>query len=204
MKKSYPLLFAAGLVALIVGYIELRLPVTVGAQGRDAVYERLATGVLAFETALTPTMTGRLAATGTASEATFLRGDGAWATLGSDFYSAFGTSTMTNHTDTDSAYVDSISVSSVVVPENATVVVSYYASRIVATKNFDLQSIPTAFCRITLLGTINMNHRDKLNLSQVFVLTPSAGTYTYSVTFAVSQESICSILNATLLIQVVK
>ena len=49
MKKSYPLLFAAGLVALIVGYIELRLPVTVGAQGRDAVYERLAvTGVLSW------------------------------------------------------------------------------------------------------------------------------------------------------------
>ena len=70
MKKFYPLLFV-GIFALIVGYIELRLPVTVGAQGGDAVYQRLATGVLQFETPLTPTMTARLAATGTASEATF-------------------------------------------------------------------------------------------------------------------------------------
>ena len=42
MKKFYPHLCAAGLAALIFGYVELRLPTTVGAQGRDGVYERLA------------------------------------------------------------------------------------------------------------------------------------------------------------------
>ena len=78
---SRRLILGVVLFALVVGYVEMRLPAPVRAQGRDAVYQRLATGVLAFETALTPTMTGRLAATGTASEATFLRGDGTWAAL---------------------------------------------------------------------------------------------------------------------------
>ena len=72
------LILGFALFALVVGYVEMRLPDSVSAQGRDAVYQRLATGVLKFETPLTPTMTARLAATGTASAATFLRGDGAW------------------------------------------------------------------------------------------------------------------------------
>ena len=111
-------LLGFALIALAVGYIELRLPEPVAAQGRDAVYERLAVtgalksgslavtnaasiggtatvnglavsndatvsgtatvGVLKFGTALTPTITALLAATGIASAATFLRGDGAW------------------------------------------------------------------------------------------------------------------------------
>ena len=89
-------LLGAVLVALIVGYIELRLPQPVAAQGTDVVYQRLAVtddarisdalsvggtakvGVLEFGTALTPIMTARLAASGTASDSTYVRGDGTW------------------------------------------------------------------------------------------------------------------------------
>ena len=76
--KSKRLILGFAVFALIVGYVELRLPPPVSAQGRDAVFQRLATGVLKFETPLTPTMTARLAASGTASDRTYLRGDGAW------------------------------------------------------------------------------------------------------------------------------
>ena len=116
--KTNRLILGFALVALAVGYIELRLPPPVAAQGRDAVYERLAVtgalksgslavtnaasiggtatasalavtnnatvsgtatvGVLKFGTALTSTMTARLAASGTASDSTYLRGDGNW------------------------------------------------------------------------------------------------------------------------------
>ena len=41
-KKIYPLLFAAGMFAAMVCYIELRLPLKVDAQGRDGVYDSLA------------------------------------------------------------------------------------------------------------------------------------------------------------------
>ena len=48
--KKFHLLFFAVVSALLIGYIEFRLPVTVGAQGRDAVYQRLAvTGVVKLE-----------------------------------------------------------------------------------------------------------------------------------------------------------
>ena len=66
------------LAALAVGYIELRLPPPVNAQGTDAVFQRLATGVLKFKTPLTPAVTALLAASGAASARTYLRGDGAW------------------------------------------------------------------------------------------------------------------------------
>ena len=88
--RNKRLILGFALVALIVGYIELRLPPPVAAQGTDAVFQRLAVssdarvsgtatvGVLKFETALTPTITARLAASGTASASTYLRGDGSW------------------------------------------------------------------------------------------------------------------------------
>ena len=76
--KSKRLILGFALVALAIGYIELRLPEPVSAQGTDAVFQRLATGVLQFETPLTPTITARLAASGTASDRTYLRGDGEW------------------------------------------------------------------------------------------------------------------------------
>ena len=76
--KSKRLILGFAVFALIVGYIELRLPEPVAAQGRDAVFQRLGTGVLKFETPLTPTITARLAASGTASASTYLRGDGSW------------------------------------------------------------------------------------------------------------------------------
>ena len=41
-KKFSPLLFVAALFAVLIGYIELRLPVRVDAQGRDGVYDSLA------------------------------------------------------------------------------------------------------------------------------------------------------------------
>ena len=93
---------------LLIGFLfGLPMPVSVGAQGRNSVYERVAitstsanalrvaggievaddadvggdidiAGALTFGTPLTPAVTARLAATGTASAATFLRGDGAW------------------------------------------------------------------------------------------------------------------------------
>ena len=48
MRRRALLGFA--LVALAVGYVELRLPPPVGAQGRDAVYQRLAvTGAFKLE-----------------------------------------------------------------------------------------------------------------------------------------------------------
>ena len=40
-KKFYPLLFVAALFAVLIGYIEMRLPVRVDAQGRDGVYQKL-------------------------------------------------------------------------------------------------------------------------------------------------------------------
>ena len=88
--RSKQLILGCALFVLAVGYIELRLPPPVAAQGRDAVYQRLAVssdarvsgtatvGVLKFETALTPAVTALLAASGTASVSTYLRGDGNW------------------------------------------------------------------------------------------------------------------------------
>ena len=214
------LILGFALFALVVGYVEMRVPDSVSAQGRDAVYQQLAVisdayvggtaavGVLEFGTALTPTMTARLAATGTASATTFLRGDGAWATLGSDFYSGYKNfSSVQNTTALTSTYRDSVSISSVVVPENATVVASYYASRIQADENTASSNIPTATCfiRFPFSGNRTINFQDpKENFSTVLVLTPSAGTYTYTVTFAVSRYSRCLIDDITLLIQVVK
>ena len=100
----YRMLVSVLLIGFLVG---LPVPVSVGAQGRNSVYERVAitstsanalrvaggievaddadvggdidiAGALTFGTRLTPAITARLAATGTASAATFLRGDGAW------------------------------------------------------------------------------------------------------------------------------
>ena len=63
-------LFAAGLVALIVGYVELRVPMPVGAQGGDAVYNTVRTAI-----PIEPQYLG----SGIPAMWTFLRGDGVWA-----------------------------------------------------------------------------------------------------------------------------
>ena len=63
-------LFAAGMVALIVGYVELRVPVPVSAQGGDAVYNTLRTAI---------PIAPRYLGSGIPGIATYLRGDGVWA-----------------------------------------------------------------------------------------------------------------------------
>ena len=67
---GYRLLFVVGLVVLIVGYVELRVPVPVEAQGGDAVYNTVRTAV-----PIEPQYLG----SGTPAMFTFLRGDGVWA-----------------------------------------------------------------------------------------------------------------------------
>ena len=59
-------------------------------------------------------------------------------------------------------------------------------------------------CVVRILDSRYVTYRSKENFSTVFVLKPSAGTYTYSVAFAVTRNSKCFIRHATLLVQVVK
>ena len=70
MRLAARLTAGAILLALIVGYVELRMPVSVGAQGGDAVYRSLR-----VETPIEPRYLG----TGTPAIWTYLRGDGVWA-----------------------------------------------------------------------------------------------------------------------------
>ena len=62
--------FAAALLLLVVGYIELRVPVSVGAQGENVAFNTVRTAV---------PIAPRYLGTGTPEIWTYLRGDGIWA-----------------------------------------------------------------------------------------------------------------------------
>ena len=188
MKKHRVLLFVAGLAALIVGYIELRLPMPVVAQGRDAVFGRLAvTGgariaddlsignALTFGTALTPAMTAKLAAAGTASMLTYLRGDGQWAGVSPPTYFSIVTSSFNN--TSLSTWADTGLEVSVSATATDTVVV-------------DLQFLSLKNCLVRVTGGSStlQGYQPRLDFSTSYkdisltlVDTPGAGTHNYKV-----------------------
>ena len=91
MQRS--VLMIAALLALLVGYVELRVPVPVGAQGGDAVYRSLR-----VETPIEPRYLG----TGTPEIWNYLRGDGVWAGVSPPTSVAWRTASLST---TSSSYI---------------------------------------------------------------------------------------------------
>ena len=222
MKKHRVLLFVAGLAALIVGYIEMRLPDSVGAQGRNAVFGRLAVtddvriadslavgGSLTFGTALTPAMTALLAASGTASDNTFLRGDGFWA-VGSpptywDISRSYVGAAGSTWVDTGlSLSVPTEAGDKVVLTVNISAIRSWVSSGTSSNRNCDLRiSGGTSALQseaIQMFYTPNSVNGES-GLRMTFVDIPGAGTHNYSVQFrARSAATTCGFNSTRLLI----
>ena len=212
MKKAYLLLFVAGLAALIVGYIEMRLPMPVGAQGRDAVFGRLAvTGgarisddlsignALTFGTALTPAMTAKLAATGTASAATFLRGDGAWVGVSPPTYwdldiTALTTSSTSTWTDTGLELAVTASAGDTVILNiNMGSVSNCYVSVVGGSIGSVGGTMASGLTRGIFIRTAGNQEA-----SITFVDVPGAGTHTYKVQVrGFSQVNSCLVNSVT-------
>ena len=176
MKR--PLLFAALLLVIFVGYLELRQPETATAQGRDAVYQQLAVtndvriaGALTFGTNLTPAMTAKLAATGTALSTTYLRGDGVWAGVSPPTYWSFTSATLTISTDT---WTDTGLGLSVVTTATDTVIL-----------DVNLGAIQQCALRVFGGSTALQGHAVEIRYNQqahfTFAETPGAGTHNYKV-----------------------
>ena len=197
MKKHRVLLFVAGLAALIVGYIELRLPMPVVAQGRDAVFGRLAvTGgarisddlsignALTFGTALTPAMTAKLAATGTASAATFLRGDGAWVAIQDVYWDWTQTTVSTTSSSTWSdlglGFSITTSATNTVILDLDLSYISYYCRIRVTGGSSELESINIAADRYFSITGSTISIR-QVGFDVRLVDTPGAGTHAYKV-----------------------
>ena len=221
MKKRV-LLFVAGLAALIVGYIEMRLPDSVGAQGRNAVFGRLAVtddvriadslavgGSLTFGTALTPAMTALLAASGTASDNTFLRGDGFWA-VGSpptywDISRSYVAAAGTTWVDTGlSLSVPTEAGDKVVLTVNISSIRSYKLSGVI--------SLISQRCYTRISGGTSALESEEITmvsppvganaesgLRMTFVDIPGAGTHDYSVQFRARDTNLNCSFNSPLL-----
>ena len=185
--RSKRLILGFALFALAVGYIELRLPPPVAAQGTDAVFQRLAVssdarvsgtatvGVLEFETALTPAVTALLAASGTASAATFLRGDGAWQGVSPPTYWDIETAAI--ETSSLNAWADTGLGFSVVTTATDTVLLNVW-----------IGTLKDCEVRISGGSTALLGHVIRVRqggptgeLSVVLVDTPGTGTNIYKV-----------------------
>ena len=186
MRNKVLLGFA--LIALAVGYIELRLPEPVSAQGTDAVFQRLAVsndarvsgtatvGVLKFETALTPTITALLAASGAASARTYLRGDGSWQGVSPPTY--WDLDTVNLLTSDQTTWTDTGLELAVTASAGDTVIL-----------NVNFGSFTSCYVRIFGGSTALQNRsirasstssRDEV-FNMTFVDVPGAGIHTYKV-----------------------
>ena len=202
MRRS--LLFAVLVLVIFVGY-----PVLVGPQGKDASYTRLAVkedvriaGALTFGTALTSAMTAKLGASGIASIATYLRGDGTWAGVSPKTYwdiKIFDTTLTT----TSTSFIDTGLSLSVVATATDTVVLG-----------LSLQYINSR-CLVRFSGGTSALQGYELKVenptSEPFLVTmvdsPGAGTHVYKVQVAKggSNAFTCQVQRfATFLAQVLK
>ena len=180
MKRS--VLIIAVLLALLVGYVDLRLPVTVGAQGGDAVYRTLRT-----EIPIEPRYLG----TGTPAVWTYLRGDGVWAGVSPPTRVSSLTSLLSTNS---SSYVDTgLSVTLDLPAATSDVLLNartyqYHSCEIGIARDGTI--LTSAETPTTGSSTIEYTHADQ---------NPGMGSHTYSVQARKNpmETGICSINSST-------
>ena len=223
---------------LLIGFlVGLPVPVSVGAQGRNSVYERVAitstsanalrvaggievaddadvggdidiAGALTFGTPLTPAVTARLAATGTASAATFLRGDGAWVAVQEVYWDSTKTSVSTT---SKTVWSDSGLGFSITTSATSRVILDLDLSYVkgcelrVTGGSSTLQSLITRPVIDVILSYYEgyfLSQQPSINSTKVsyqvrLVDTPGAGTHAYKVQVRESPSSTLCSVNST-------